>query len=141
FRGLIGPEGAAAIQDLLRSASEPADSAIASIVSAATLLLGATSIFAELQSDLDRIWRAPTAAKPSGIWGLLRTRLLSFGLIVTIGFLLLVSLVVSAGLAALGTWGGSWFGGWVITLQIVNQIVSLLFVTALFGMMYRILPS
>jgi membrane protein len=60
---------------------------------------------------------------------------------VSIGFLLLVSLVVSAGLAALGTWWGAWFGGWLITLQIVNQIVSLLFVVALFALMYRILPS
>src|SRR3954467_14611133 len=94
-----------------------------------------------LQSALDRIWRAPEKAKPAGIWGMLRTRLLSFGLIVTIGFLLLVSLVVSAGLAAMGTWWGSWFGGWVILLQVVNQVVSLLFVIALFAMMYRILPS
>jgi membrane protein len=66
---------------------------------------------------------------------------LSFGLIVSIGFLLLVSLVVSAGLAAFGTWYGSIFPGWVITMQIVNQVVSLAFVTALFALMYRILPS
>jgi len=58
-----------------------------------------------------------------------------------LGFLLLVSLVVSAALAALGTWWGAWFGGWVVALQVVNQIVSLLFVTALFALMYRILPS
>ena len=139
--GLIGKEGATAVEGLLKSASEPAKSTFASIVSVITLIVGATSIFAELQSDLDRIWRAPDVAKPAGIWGMLRTRLLSFGLIVSIGFLLLVSLVVSAGLAAMGTWWGAWFGGWVVTLQIVNQIVSLLFVTALFALMYRILPS
>jgi membrane protein len=139
--GLIGPEGATAVEGLLKSASEPAKSTIASLISLATLIIGATSIFAELQSDLDRICRAPEVAKPSGVWGLLRTRLLSFGLIVSIGFLLLVSLVVSAGLAALGTWWGAWFGGWVIALQLVNQVVSLLFVTALFALMYRILPS
>ena len=139
--GLIGQEGATAVQGLLKSASEPAKSTFASIISIVTLAIGATSIFAELQSDLDRIWRTPQAARPSGIWSLLRARLLSFGLIVSIGFLLLVSLVVSAGLAALGTWWGAWFGGWLITLQIVNQIVSLLFVVALFALMYRILPS
>jgi membrane protein len=139
--GLIGEEGATAIQGLLKSASEPAKSTIASIISVATLIVGATSIFAELQSDLDRIWRAPEVVKPSGLWAMLRTRLLSFGLIISIGFLLLVSLVVSAALAAMGTWWGSWFGGWAIALQIVNQIVSLVFVTALFAMMYRILPS
>jgi membrane protein len=114
---------------------------MASAISAITLIVGATSTFAELQSDLDRIWRAPAAAKPSGIWGLLRTRLLSFGLVVSIGFLLLVSLVVSAGLAAFGKWYGAIFPGWVITMQILNQIVSLVFITVLFAMMYRILPS
>jgi membrane protein len=139
--GLIGKEGAVAVEGLLKSASEPAKSTMASIVSLATLLVGATSIFAELQSDLDRIWRAPEVARPAGIWGLLRTRLLSFGLIVSIGFLLLVSLVVSAALAAMGTWWGAWFGGWVIAMQIVNQVVSLVFVTMLFALMYRILPS
>lgn len=139
--GMIGTEGATAVEALLKSASEPATSTIASIISIVTLLVGATSIFAELQSDLDRIWRAPEVVKPSGVWGMLRTRLLSFGLIVSIGFLLLMSLVVSAGLAAMGTWWGAWFGGWVITLQIVNQVVSLIFVTALFALMYRILPS
>ena len=138
--GLIGSEGATAIQGLLKSASEPAKSLIASIISVVTLIVGSTSIFAELQSDLDRIWRAPEVVKPAGIWGLLRSRLLSFGLIAAIGFLLLVSLVVSAALAAVGTWWGAWFGGWVMTLQIVNQIVSFVFVTILFALMYRILP-
>jgi membrane protein len=141
FSGLIGREGAVAIEGLLKSASKPAQSVIASVLSIATLIVGATSIFAELQSDLDRIWRAPAAIKPSGIMGLLRTRLLSFGLIVSIGFLLLVSLVVGAALAAFGKWYGGWFPGWVITMQIVNQVISLAFVTALFAMMYRILPS
>jgi len=141
FGGLIGQEGAEAIQGLLKSASHPASSTTASIISVVTLIVGATSIFAELQSDLDRIWRVPQVAKPAGLWGLLRTRLLSFGLIVSIGFLLLVSLVVSAGLAALGTWWGGWFARWAIALQIVNQVVSLVFVTVLFALMYRILPS
>lgn len=141
FSGLIGQEGAAAIQGLLKSASQPAQSTIASVIGIATLIVGATSIFAELQSDLDRIWRAPAAKKPSGILGLLRTRLWSFGLIVSMGFLLLVSLVVSAGLEAFGKWYGGWFPGWVITMEIVNQVISLAFVTALFALMYRILPS
>jgi len=125
----------------LRSAGHRGNSVIGSIVGVGTLIVGATSIFGELQSDLDRIWRAPAATKPAGIIGLLRTRLLSFGLIVSIGFLLLVSLVVSAGLAAFGKWYGAIFPGWVITMEIVNQVVSLTFITALFALMYRILPS
>jgi membrane protein len=139
--GLVGPEGSVAIEGLLKSASHPAKSLIASAISILTLIIGATSMFSELQSDLDRIWHAPAAAKPSGIWGMLRTRLLSFGLIVSIGFLLLVSLVVSAALAAFGKWYGAWFPRWVITMQIVNQVVSLAFVSVLFAMMYRVLPS
>ncbi len=138
---LIGADGATAIQGLLKSASARGTSGPASIVGVATLLVGATSVFAELQTDLDRIWRAPEVAKPAGIGGLLRTRLSSFGLIVSIGFLLLVSLVVSAALALLSTWWGSWFGSWVIAWQIVNQVISLVFVSALFALMYRILPS
>jgi membrane protein len=137
--GLIGEEGAVAIQGLLKSASHPGQSVVASLISGVTLIIGATSIFGELQSDLDRIWRAP-AATTSGIWGLLRTRLLSLGLVVSIGFLLLVSLVVSAMLSALGTWWASWFGGWAIVLQVVNQVVSFGITTLLFALMYRILP-
>jgi membrane protein len=141
FGGLIGEEGAMAIQGLLKSASHPATSLLTSAISLATLLAGATSIFAELQTDLDRVWRAPAAVKPAGLRGLLRTRLLSFGLIVSIGFLLLVSLVISAALQAFGKWYGSWLPGWVLTMELVNQVVSLAFVTALFALMYRILPS
>src|SRR4029453_14382668 len=95
--GLIGTEGARGIEDLLKSASQPTQSVIASVVGVVTLLVGATSVFAELQSDLDRIWRAPAAAKPSGLWGLLRTRLLSFGLIVSMGFFLPGSPLVRVG--------------------------------------------
>ncbi len=138
---LVGTDGAAAIEGLLKSASHPARSVAASIVATVTLIVGATSIFAELQSDLDRIWRVPEASRPSGIMGLLRTRLLSFGLIVSIGFLLLVSLVVSAGLTALGNWWGPMFAGWAATLQVVNQLVSFVFITVLFALMYRILPT
>jgi membrane protein len=139
--GLIGEEGARAIQGLLKSADRPAQSVLASIVSIATLAIGATSMFAELQSDFDRIWRAPATSAPSGIRGLVHARILSLGVIVSIGFLLLVSLVVSAGLAALGRWYGAIFPGWVGTMEVVHQAVSLAFITALFALMYRILPS
>jgi membrane protein len=139
--GLMGEDGSRAIQGLLKSASHPRQSITASVISLVTLFIGATSILAELQSDLDRVWRVPAATRPSGLWGMLRTRLLSFGLIISIGFLLLVSLVVSAGLAVFANWYGAMFPGWVFTMQIVDQVVSLVFVTILFAMMYRVLPS
>jgi membrane protein len=78
LRDLIGEEGAVAVQGLLSSASHPAKSIIASIIAVLTLLLGATSVFAELQSSLDRIWRAPALQQTSGLWALLGQRLMSF---------------------------------------------------------------
>jgi membrane protein len=86
---LLGTEGAQAVQGLIASASTPKSGVIATVVGVFILILGATSVFGELQSALDRIWRAPAAPKTAGIWKLLRTRLLSFGLVLGIGFLLL----------------------------------------------------
>ena len=88
-----------------------------------------------------RIWKAPAVTKPEGVWGMIRSRLLSLGLVVSIGFLLLVSLVVSASLAALGTLWGGFFDNFEWLLQIINFVVSLAVVTALFALMYKILPS
>jgi membrane protein len=138
--GLIGTDGATAIQGLLESASKPSRSITASIVGLATLLIGATSVFGELQSALDRIWRAPALAKSNGIWDMVRSRLLSFGMVVSIGFLLLVSLAVSAGLSAFGKWWGGFFPGWEVVLQAINTIVSFAITTLLFALVYRILP-
>jgi membrane protein len=137
---LMGREGAVAIEGLLKSAAEPATSAIATLVSVALLMLGATTVFAEIQNALDRIWHVPPANKPSGIRGFFRTRLLSFGLVLGLGFLLLVSLVISAAVAALGAWWGDSFAGWETVLQIVNTLVSLTLSTALFGMIYKLMP-
>jgi membrane protein len=82
----------------------------------------------------------PAATKPSGFWGFLRTRLLSFGLVLGLGFLLLVSLVFSAAVAAAGSWWGNYFVDWETVLHMVNLIVSLALSTTLFGMIYKLLP-
>lgn len=139
LRGLLGDDGAAAVQALLESANEPEEGLFATISSLALLVLGATTVFAELQTDLDRIWRAET--KPiSGVWAFLRARLLSFGLVLVLAFLLLVSLVLSAALAALGRWWGGWFEGWAILLEILNFIASFAITTGLFAVIYKLLP-
>jgi len=140
LRGIIGIEGAVAIQGLLKSVSEPAEGAIATVISLITLAIGSTAVFAELQSALDRIWRVPVAVKENGIWALIRTRLLSFGLILGLGFMLMVSLVVSAGLAALGNWWGAWFEGWEVVLQILNLVISFFVFAGLFSVIYRFMP-
>ena len=140
LQGLLGDEGAAAIEGMVQSASLSGKSFLATAVGVVTLIIGATTVFGELQSALDRIWESPAAEKKEGIWNLVRTRILSFGMILAIGFLLLISLVVSAGLSALGSWWSPMFGGWEILLQIVNFIVSLVVVTALFALIYKFLP-
>jgi membrane protein len=140
LQGLLGNDGAAAVQGLLASASEPEEGLIATLTGILLLVVGATTIFAELQTDLDRIWRAPAAKKTSGLWALLRTRLLSFGMILAIAFLLLVSLVVSAALAALGKWWGGWFGGWAVLLETLNFVVAFAITTGLFALIYKFLP-
>ena len=140
LRGLIGDAGAVAVQDMLKSASTPARSVAAAIVSVITLALGATSVFTELYGDLNKIWRMPAAPKTSGIMNLVRTRLLSFGMILGVGFLLLVSLVISAALAAAGSWWGDRLQVWAIVVEIVNALISLGIITAGFAMIYKFLP-
>jgi membrane protein len=140
LQGLLGDDGAAAIEGMVQNASLSGKSFWATTVGVITLVIGATTVFGELQSALDRIWESPAAAKTEGIWNLLRTRVLSFGMILAIGFLLLVSLVVSAGLAALGSWWAPMLAGWEILLHVINFIISLSVVTALFALIYKFLP-
>lgn len=136
---LMGREGAEGVQRLLESASEPAESIAAAAAGVVVLLVGATTVFAELQDSLDRIWRAPKRAK-IGIGSLLRARLLSFGAIAGISFLLMVSLVISAALAAFGRMWGAHFYDWQRTVAVVNFIVSYVLVTTIFAMIYKTMP-
>ncbi len=140
LRGLTGDAGAQAVENLLKNADSPAKSALAAVLGTAVLLLGATAVFTELYGNLNRIWRSPSAPMASGIWHLIRTRILSFGMILGIEFLLLVSLVVSAGLAAAGDWWGARFTGWPLVGQAVNFILSLAIYTVAFAMIYKFLP-
>jgi membrane protein len=141
LRGLLGEDGAAAVQGLLESARKPEQGLVATITGILLLIVGATTVFAELQMDLDRIWKASAAERKGGLWGLLRSRLLSFGLVLTLGFLLLVSLILSAVLTAMGQWWGSYFEGWETVLEAVNFVVALAITTGLFAMIYKLLPS
>jgi membrane protein len=138
--GLVGTDGAKAVEDLLQSASRPSSGVIASAIGFATLLVGATSVFAELQSALDRIWHAPAIQPSSGFVALIRERLLSFGMVIAMGFLLLVSLVFGAALSALGKWGGTLFPGAVTVLQMLNLAVGFVVTVAFFATAYRLLP-
>ena len=139
--GFIGRDGALAVQGLVKSASEPSKGLLAGLLSVGVLLVGATTVFAELQSALDRIWHVPAAAKPSGVWSLLRARVLSFGLILALAFLLMVSLLVSTVVAAFGTWAGGYLPGWAVLLQVLNIAVSIGITTLLFAMIFKFMPT
>lgn len=141
LQGIMGEEGATAVQGLLKAAREPSTGIVASIVGGVLLLLGATAIFAELQTDLDRIWEVPAKAKPSGIWGWLRSRVLSFGLVLGLAFMLMISLVVSAALAASSEWLGGGTAATTVLATGLNFIASLAIFTVLFAMIYKIMPT
>lgn len=139
LQDLMGRQGAAAVQGLLESVSKPVEGVSATLIGVILLLIGATSVFAELQDALDRIWRAPKRNK-GGILSLLHARLLSFGMIMGIGFLLMVSLVVSAALAALGKWWGPLFADWKFLANLINFLISFAFTTTGFALIYKIMP-
>jgi membrane protein len=140
LQGLLGDEGARAIEEMLDTTSQPKEGIIGAITGIALLLIGATTVFGELQDSLDRIWRAPVKEKTSGLWKLLRSRLLSFGMILAVAFLLMISLVVTAVLAALGKWWGPMFGGWEVLAHVFNFVVGIGLTTVLFALIYKIIP-
>jgi membrane protein len=137
--GLTGEAGAETIQGLLEGAYHSDLGFWASMIAVATLLVAATSVFAELKDSLDIIWGAAPAK--SGLQALLRGRLLAFGLILTMGFLLIVSLVASAVIAALQNYWGGWIAdsGWL--LELVNSLFSFVVVSIMFASIYKLLPA
>ena len=139
--GMIGKQGAEGVQTLIESASQPTQGLVATAISIVVLIIGATTVFAELQSSLDRIWQAPQAPKVSGIWAMVRSRLLSLGFILGLGFLLLVSLVTGAGLAALGSWVSGLFPGWEALLVPINIALSVSIASVLFAMIFKVMPQ
>jgi len=138
--GMLGTTGAAAVQELLESVSQRTQSVSAALVGTFVLFIGATSVFAELQDALDRIWRAPQRNKRSGLWSLVRARLLSFGMILGIGFLLIVSLAFSAALSALSRWWDPESQSWITFSGLSEVGLSLVFVTVVFAMIYKTMP-
>ncbi|WP_312303400.1 YihY/virulence factor BrkB family protein [Pulveribacter sp.] len=139
--GLIGRDGANLVQGLVASASDTDRGLVAGTISVVVLLVGATTVFAELQSALDRIWHVPEREKPQGLWAVLRARLLSFGLILGLAFMLMVSLVVGAATSAFGGWIGGLMPASELLLHVVNVAVSLAFTSVLFAMIFKLMPS
>ena len=139
--GLIGDVGANAIRDLLLSAHYSDKKGFAAAVGIITLLIGATSVFGELQNTLGRIWNTPKRADAVVWWQYVRGRILSIGLVLGVGFLLLVSLVASAALATLEIMLGSFMTQWSGILPAIDLILSFAMTTLLFAMIYKYVPN
>lgn len=140
LRTLMGEPGANAVQALLVSVGKPSESRWATLLGVLLLLIGATTVFGELQSALDRIWRVPATAPVSGWLHLIRARLLSFGMILVIGFLLMVSLVLSAALTTMERLWSPLFGGWITIASVSNAAAGFALVTAMFALIYKVMP-
>jgi membrane protein len=139
LRSLVGKQGAETIQAILAGARNRESGKLATIIATALLLVGATSAFAELKDSLDEIWNVPPP-KDATWWDTIRTRLLSFGLILTLGLLLMFTLVVSAALSVLEKYlGGMWHSA-TIVLGWVASGVSFLVIAVMFGAIYKLLP-
>jgi membrane protein len=137
---LLGDTGAAAVRTLLISARYGGKNGWSTAVGVVTLLIGATSVFAELQNSLNRIWRTPTPQDNRGLWRVVRSRLLSFGLVLGVGFLLLVSLIVSAGLEGVGSWLGTFVADWHELVVGLDIALGFGIATALFALIFKYVP-
>ncbi|WP_425259307.1 YihY/virulence factor BrkB family protein [Rubrivivax sp. RP6-9] len=140
MRLLLGTDGAVAIAALLDNVRRSGQSTLGTVVGVVLLVVGATTVFAELQDALDHIWRVDTPRRGGGLWQLLRARLLSFGLVLGVGFLLMVSLAASAALAAWGRWWAPAFGGSLVLLDAANHVLGFVLTTLLFAAIYKGMP-
>jgi membrane protein len=141
IQGMVGAQGADAIQTMVANAGRHKDGGLwATVIAFVTILFGATGVFTQLQTTLNHIWGVKP--KPGqGIKGMLRARAAAFGMLLGIGFLLLVSLVVSAALAAVGGYMTGLLPGAETVLQALNFVVSFAVITLLFAMIFRFLPD
>jgi len=138
--GLVGPNGARAIQALLAGARDPGSGLAATLIAAVLLLFGAASVFVELKASLDEIWGIEPP-KGRAVIAFLRARLYSFGMVLVLAFLLLVSLVVSAAFAVLGRYaGGIWSGSYEI-FAMSSSAITFAAIASLFAMIYKMLPE
>lgn len=140
LQGLVGREGAEAIQTMIENSRKPSEGIIATLIGFAFLIFGATGVFTQLQDALNTIWEV--APKPGGgVTRVVKERFPSFAMVLGIGFLLLVSLILSAGLAALSNYLGHLIPSLQLLWPVVNFVFSFCLITVLFAMIYRVLPD
>lgn len=138
--GLVGKQGGETIRAMIEHAQKPAGGSVASFIGLITLLFGASGVFGELQAALNKMWDVE-AKSIGGIWATIRKRLLSFGLVLSVGFLMLVSLVMSAALAAVGKFYGGLLPLPEFILSGIHFVVSLAGTAFLFGLIFKYVPD
>lgn len=141
MRDLVGAAGAEVTRAVLRRAQDAEQETLSLVIGLAVLLVGATTVFVQLQGTLNRIWRVESNATHGLVWGFIKERLLSIAMVLAIGFLLLVSLVVSAGLAALADSTRPVVGEGLLLLVGINTLSSLVVTTLLFALIFKVLPD
>lgn len=138
---MIGEDSAKVVQGMIQDASnKPTTDRISAIASFIALIVGAGGVVGQLQTPINTIWGV-TAKTDQGIWGFVRTRFLSFAMVLGIGFLLLVSLAVTAFVAGLSQLMGNLLGGTKVIAHVLELIVSFGLVTVMFAMIYKFLPD
>ena len=137
--GLMGRETAEAMQAMIRSASDRMTGLVATGIGVVTILLAASGVFGEVQSALNAIWKAQS--RRSTMSRLLRARLASFGLVITLGFVLMVSLALSAALTALGNFLKYTFPAAEVAVQVADLAISFMLISGMFAIMYKVLPD
>jgi membrane protein len=137
---LVGEQSAAAIKDMIQRAEQPSTGLVATAVAVVTLLFGASGVFGQLQDALNTVWGVELR-EGRGVWGFIKDRFLSFVAVVGTGFLLLVSLVLSSALAALGKWVSGVLPVPEAVLQALNFLVSFVVITGLFALIFKVLPD
>jgi membrane protein len=140
MQGLVGPNGALAIQALLAAAQDPASGLAATIIASILLLAGTTTVFVELKGSLDEMWGVDKT-RQSGFGVIMRTRLLSFGLVLVLAFLLLISLVVSSALAVLERYASVIWSSSAVVLSTIPSLISFGVIACLFAVIYKMLPD
>jgi membrane protein len=140
MRGLLGDTGSEAVAALLVTVGYATRRGYATAAGLLTLLISASGMFAELQNALRRIWRSPPRTTRENLWELVRTRVLSFGFLLGVGFLLLVSLSAGAMLQAFGAWMGAFTQDWRRVVLACNALFGLALSTLLFAMIFKYVP-
>lgn len=141
IQGMMGEQSAQAVKGIIENASsQPRTGIISALIGVIALIVGAAGVVGQLQTSLNMIWGVKSKSG-QGLWGFVRQRFISFAMVLGIGFLLLVSLVISAAVASFSQYIGSFFGGTEVIAHGLDLVISFLLVTALFAMIYKFLPD